>query len=535
MRKGLLRQALFVMGVMMSASADVWRRKARKRREEMRMVLSRTHDLPAMQMLWAINVMQTDTPPDIRRYLTTYPKAAAKAQMGDAAFALKWELENLILLMLSTPKDPVQLPRPPDYYNYNTAALLLNMLKKADEAEEVFMLRTGNPRIAMQKLAHKQFVWQRAWLQTERLYRHYYVYGQGECAEYFESTYGLSMGEFAISSFALHLATGQFAWQQPMVMPKEIGMRPEAMQLTIQMMTKEHADMRRFTAEQISKMTAGHTSKLAFLPSTLRQFPIISSNELDGKLIAPLPQLIIYRATTGLYYDLATGPKSLVKDATNRFEEYGKKLIEAHYPRFKVLREQSFGTKANTYLTPDLLLKDGDTIRAVFECKATKLTFGAQYADDPFNHAREAFDQLSKGISQLWKFFSRARRGLYTQEEVAPDAHGIILTMDTWYQLQGAQMLELRAAAELLVAKEPDMRPEDMRHIIVCSIEELDDVIAVSDEDEFLDTFTKAKTPEFINHAIPTVRQPVFAAPLPRKDYPFGLSEVIPLWEKLQG
>ncbi len=47
-------------------------------------------------------------------------------------------------------------------------------------------------------------------------------------------------------------------------------------------------------------------------------------------------------------------------------------------------------------------------------------------------------------------------------------------------------------------------------------------MIAVSDEDEFLDTFTKAKTPEFINHAIPTVRQPVFAAPLPRKDYPFG-------------
>jgi hypothetical protein len=105
--------------------------------------------------------------------------------------------------------------------------------------------------------------------------------------------------------------------------------------------------------------------------------------------------------------------------------------------------------------------------------------------------------------------------------------------MDTWYQVQGAQMADLRKAAEALVLNEPDMQLQDVRHIIISSMEELDDVIAVSDEEELFDTFRRAETPEFHNQAVSLIREPAGREPLPRKYYPFLLKEVLPLYDKL--
>ncbi|RUV04149.1 hypothetical protein EOB36_03725 [Mesorhizobium sp. M6A.T.Cr.TU.017.01.1.1] len=513
-------------------SLEIKKRKRTKTRDELLSVLSQFSDIQALQLLWALNVLQLDCPtelrPDLRPYLR-YPPPAAKARLGDKAFALKWEIENLLLLMLSNPKTRENII-PDRFFEFDTACILLNLYKKAEEAENKILITEQNIISEMQRYAHKQFLWQREFFQPERIYRYYYVYGQGNCATYFEQKYGLTMEEFALSCIGLYMKMLQSAWEPVPGLGGVKELRTEVIDLTMNIISKELVDLRTDTAKRIYEVADKYSSKLSYLPSSLRHYPIITSKKNGNRIIAPLPQLIMLRATSGLYYDFADGPQTLIEEANSRFEQYAKELIEARCPRFSVSREKTFGPKKARMKTPDLLLMENDQIKVVFECKATKLTFAAQFADNQYAEAPTAFNQIAKGMSQLWKFFSRARRGIYAEETVSPDVYGVILTMDNWFNLTGTQLPELRKKAAQLAADEPGIAPEDMREVVFCSIEELDDVLAVSTEDEFLETLRKSQLPEHHGWQLPVVRNPGWALNLERKAYPFNVADVLPLW-----
>lgn len=507
------------------------KRKRTNKRKELLSVLARASDAQILQLFWAVNALQSDEPPNLSRYLK-HPKEAAGAELGNNWFVLKWEIENLLLLLLSTAKTEEKFI-PARYVEFNTASILINLYKEAEQAEYRVLSENSNVLADMQRIAHKQFLWQRGFFHSERLYRYIYVYGQGGCADYFKEKNGLTIDEFVLACIGLFFKTQMDAWERVPTLEPNMGLRPEIIELAMKLISKELPEMRAEVTKRIADVASVSSSKLTYLPSSLRHFPIITSSKHGNRIIAPLPQLIMLRATSGLYYDLASGPQTLFEEANDRFEAYGKKLIEARYPRFSVSREHEFGPKKARLKTPDLLLKDGGEIKVVFECKATKLTFVAQYADNQYVEAPKAFDQIAKGMSQLWKFFSRARRGFYDAEKVSPDAYGVILTMDSWFQLEDTQLPFLRKNAEALVADEPDMLPGDMRDVVFCSMEELDDLLAVSDEDEFLETLRKSRLPEYVGWQLPLIRNPGWEQPLERKAYPFEVAEVLPLWEEI--
>lgn len=512
---------------------SVAKRKRVRARKKLLTTLSHLDDARTMQLMWSINALQSDFTPNLTRYLR-YPPEAAGARLGDPHFAFKWEIENVLLLLLSTPKQTMNSLRAPDYKNYNTAAGIINQLKQAEEAEERVQINSGNVLLEMPRLAHKQFVWQRIMLEPSRLYRYYFVYGQGKCAEFFEQKYGLTINDFAVGCIALYALAIRYAWQRLPKVSHDLPLRQDLLEKTLAIISLEMQAMRADTTERINKTASRDKAKIAYLPSSLRRYPIVTSAKHDNQMIAPLPQLIIFRMTSGLYYDLQGGPQTLIEEANGRFEEFGKKLLDARCPRFEVLREHRYAvSKARTYRTPDLLLKDDGEVKVIFECKATKLTFEAQFGDDPYVEAPKAYSQIAKGMSQLWKFFSRARRGIYTQEQVAPDAYGVILTMENWWQLDRTHLTALRAEAVQLCADEPHMLPEDMRNVIFCSIEDLDDVLAVSNEDEFLETLANSQQDEFFGWALTQVRNPYQRDKLERKDYPFTIDELLPLWKEL--
>lgn len=516
-------------------SLRIAKKKRVKARDKLLTTLSHLDDALTLQLMWSINALQSDSTADLTPYLR-YPKEAERAQLGDPHFALKWELENSLLLLLSTPKQMVNFLRAPDYQSYGTAAGIINQLKQAERAEERVLLNSGNILFEVPRLAHKQFMWQRIMFEPARLYRYYFVYGQGKCAEYFEQKYGLTINDFAVGCIGLYGQTMRRAWQRPPTIPADFPLRQDVFEKTLAIISLEMQAMRADTTERINKVASPDKAKIAYLPSSLRRYPIITSAKHNNQMIAPLPQLIVFRMTSGLYYDLQGGPQTLIEEANGRFEEFSKKLLDARCPRFEVLREHGYAvSKAKTYRTPDLLLKDGGTVKVVFECKATKLTFEAQFGDDPYVEAPKAYSQIAKGMSQLWKFFSRARRGIYAHEKVDPNAHGVILTMENWWQLDRTQLTALRSEAKELCADEPDLLPEDMRDVIFCSIEDVDDVLAVSNEDEFLETLGRSQKEEFFGWALTEVRNPYRKLELERKDYPFSIGELLPLWKKVAG
>ena len=526
--------ALFLeCGQVGRATRDLKRRKAQRKFVRLREILAKGDDQSWLRLIWAVNMLQSGFVADASRYLN-YPTNAATSAPDSELAIHEWELETIVSMLLSTPKWKRRFVERRDSYRtdlFDTMAHLINLLRGGEDFEAGSYLNDGNIMLEMSRIAHRQFGWQRGFATSERLYRYVYVYGQGQCAEYFERTNGLTLSDFLKVGFYLSAQLHKQPWAKPVAV--------EALDISIALIERamphfalELSAMRVAADDLVAKLGGTGMRRVAYLPSILRRYPIVLDRKA-GVHIAPLPQLIVFRMTAGLYYDIAQGPQHLMTEANTRFEEYVRRLVAAYFPRFMALPSQAYGTRKAPLHSPDVLILDSNEVVVVIECKATKLTYDAQFADDPMNAAKGAYTQLVKGIAQLWRFFSHARLGRYRGPTVSERAHGVLLTLDSWMQMDAERRREAIEAARLLVADERDVLDVDMRPITFCSMQDLADVMIVSTDDQFLSTLESAETEQYQGWNLREIRRQ--AGQEVGRPFPFDVAELLPWWERLRG
>ncbi len=366
--------------------------------------MSRADDAGFIQLAWAVSVLQSDPSVDVRRYLN-FPKEAETKESNSPHRIFKWEIETLVLLLLTTAKY-VTKPGPNrliDCTQFEAMRHATNLLRALENSEYAALPENNDVLMEMHRIGHRQFAWQRGYATWERLYRFAFIYGQGNCAKYFHARNGLTIAEFLQVSFALFAVLRLWPWtKQPNL--GELGIDQMILDRALFLLSRPLNETRVEAKALIDKASAQVPARIAYLPSALRQFPIIRLSE-HGTMISPLPELIMFRATAGLYYDLRTGPQHLMAESNEQFELYTRNIIKEFCPRFDLLPSQDYGLKKSSFTTPDVLLLDGGLIAAVIECKAAKLTYEAQFRDNPIVEAANAYTQIIKGITQLWKFF----------------------------------------------------------------------------------------------------------------------------------
>lgn len=341
----------------------------------------------------------------------------------------------------------------------------------------------------------------------------------------------MSIADFVTVGFYLFTQLHHAPWSRPVAIEK-LGIDVPLVERALPLFSMDVEGMRRETRTLIDRLQGRAAQRVAYLPSALRRFPIIRDPRTETYM-SPLPQLIMFRMTAGLYYDIASGPQKLMTEANDRFEAYTRKLVGAYFPRFEVHPSQAYGTRKFPLNSPDVLIQDGDSIVAVIECKATKLTYDAQFADDPMQAAKNAYTQLIKGVAQLWRFFSQVRRGIYRGPPVSPTARAMLLTMDSWMEVAGGMRRDAVVAARVLVEGEPEVTEEDMRPVVFCSMQDLADVMIVSNEDRFLSTLDSAVVPAYGGWNFREVHRDS-AGPQNEKAFPFDVAELAPSWKLLR-
>jgi len=137
-----------------------------------------------------------------------------------------------------------------------------------------------------------------------------------------------------------------------------------------------------------------------------------SENEeaIDDKFIAPIPDILMYRITIGLYYQLYNiYGKEFTTNFGDLFELYVSKIIEGFNLPGKLIPEKEIdsylpikGKKGGTTRRPDWVIFTENGI-IIIECKAT------HYTQDTFEHGVDARDigwliQIRKSLDQFAKF-----------------------------------------------------------------------------------------------------------------------------------
>ncbi len=511
---------------------DLSRKKLQKLAPKLAELLRRADDLSFLQLAWAVNGIQSNMlTSDAKRFIQGPPEAVT-SDISSPYFIYKWEIETFVTLLLALPKEPNLSPRGDvDCRKYGTLAYGANLLRKIEDAETGLLITADNILLEMPRIAYRQFGWQRGYFNSERMYRYHFVYGQGLCAEYFKSAHGLSIEDFALACVQLLVTLFRRPWITRDIQDNPFGIAPNAMALTLKMISRQLPEMR----EETIKLLGDHkdiVTRSSYLPSSLRRFPIIESPR-NGSIISPLPELIAFRATAGLYYDIRGGGQAVINDANHRFEKYCRMIIKARCPRLEALETEKYGSRKASFETPDVLIKDRGEVVAVLECKAAKVTFAAQYAEDPLTQGRQTVEQIIKGIVQLWRFFSHVRRGIYSSQPVAADAPAVIVTMEQWGVASNTLQASCLAEALKRVEGDTDIAEEDKKQVVFTSVESLDDVLATSDDDKILAILRKATELKYAGWTLDGVRDNCKIEKSERKRYPFNIRELLPGWERL--
>ncbi|MDF1847015.1 MAG: hypothetical protein P1U69_07440 [Parvibaculaceae bacterium] len=504
-------------------------------RKKLNNVLAKADDEAFIQMAWAIDALQSDRVEVAARFID-FPQEAAESEIASPYSVHKWELETLVCRLLVVGKDTLRdgRYRITDCSKFTAGATAANHLRNMENAESRIFLKRVDVLREMPRIAHRQFPWQRGYSNVSRFYRYAYLYGLGVCGEFFRHTHGLTLNDFSLVGFALHAAFQKSPNISRDYSLEEIGITPDTMEAALTLLSTPITNARAEAAKLVRAANKNTATPLptAYQPSFLRHSPILAFGANNERLRAPLPDLIHQRITSGVYYDLIKGGTHLRNEAADRFEQYSADYIAAMMPRFSVGRSENYGSRKRPIFTPDVLVKDNDEIVVVVECKATKLTFGAQFAEDPMAEAESAYHEIANGVFQIWRYFSHARRGIAGPDVVRPDAHGMVLTLDTWLVMSGGYQNQLLAEATTLAARDPEITAEDRRKVVFCAIEDLETTLTNSDEDSFLRAMSSATNEDrFAGYILPDIYRENEEDEIEAKPFPFELGDVLPWWQ----
>jgi hypothetical protein len=498
-------------------------------RKKLNNYLETADDEGLMQLLWAANALQSDAEQAAAPYLDyRYPKTAVTTDLTQPSFIYKWELETLANEALATPKRTHRRrggTRTLNTRSYNAVVNMANVLGKLENAEDVQGLKERSVLREMARIANRQFDWQRGYLNLPQFYRNAFVYGQGACADYFKAQHSITINQLSLVGFCMHTMLAENPVFRRRTDLSAVDVDSDVLERALVLIAKPISAMRALAAEERRK---GYFT--AYRPSVLRRFPCIMFGDENDRVRAPLPQLILERVTSGVFYDVVGGGGAVRHDYGRRFEEYCIKYLRAMLPTLNWREEVKYRARGSEMSTSDILLVEGVELGLAIECKATRMAYRAKFGDGDLDGG---FEEIIKGVFQLWRFFSHCRRGL-TGLTINKDAVGAVLTLDNWLQMANPLQDEvLSAASEMAAAKDPEIVEEDKRPITFFGITSMESTLATATSKSFLQAVRAAATAEFRGRLLSNVHERFTKKDQPTKPYPFrsDMGSVLPWWD----
>lgn len=408
--------------------------------------------------------------------VTGYPNNALDVDVGDPSYIPRWPLETLANELMVVPK-AFHLPRGRNrqvrHDHYATVRTIYNTLLKLENSEEGSELKRHSVFNELSRLWQRQVGWQRGNDNLLSIYRSLRIYGTGLPAEHFESSYGISVDSFFKLGFALYSEIKNNLVSRIMIDPRPIGETVESLQTTISRLSVP-IDLARTLAKN---RRAQFKAPTAYKPSVFREFPII---RFEDRLRSPIPDLILERITSGLYYDVVSGGDSVWNHIGRNFENYCVELLELAETGWEITKEHRYGTKKRGYKTPDILIKEDGCVKVIVECKSKYMSIQDRYLNISEIDSSVGYNEIAKAVFQIWRLRAHSRRKISGAPELCADVASVVLTHDAWLEMAEPIVEKVYAIANRLADNEGDIEPNDRSPVAFCHIGELEYALQVA-------------------------------------------------------
>lgn len=360
---------------------------------------------------------------------------------------------------------------------WDDLADVVNHLRALEGVLHQLHLSGDNILLEMLRVSHQQFPWQRR-PKTRFVGRYYRVFSDADIDAICTRLTKLSVQKIYAIGSALW---GHFSSRAFLSLPVPI---------TIANISKDDLDAffalastGVYALRQQVKADFAVDDTFAYDNRFLRASPLISFQNAGKEFLAcPLPTLLFWRFTSGLYYDL-TRDNDFFNALGASFQKYvgevlGRALKDT---KMQYLPEEKYGKKGYTKDTVDWVLLDEEA--AVFiECKSKRLSLGAKANLVSRDALLTDIGKLADGVVQLYKTVLEYKADKYPSLRfnetriIVP----LVVTLENWFPLQHAVLIELdkQVEAKLAAQKLPDSLRSEMPYVIA-SCDEIEEAAQI--------------------------------------------------------
>lgn len=489
-------------------------------------------------LFWACHTLQTDRSDFGMKILDpdTIPEKAKSAKLGDPLHINKWEIETLSNELLTTEKK-IRWKHGQQTHirsdNFHTMVNLINYLRKKENQDQRIQKKHENIHTELSRIANRQFPWQRGFDNIIQIYKYYYIYGYGDSAEYFQENNGVSIENFSLSCFAIYAALKTHHLANPYQICDALKINQSDMKKTIEIISVDNEKARSMAREIRLKSTP-----TADRPSIFRTYPCISFGKNGDRIRSPLPELIIHRMSSGLFYDLTQSGTSIKRYYADRFEKYCYNYLSSTLSEFHWKRSFPYKIKKVNQDSPDIIClnRKNNNVEIVLECKSTRMSYQSMFGRNP--DIERGYDEIAKAVFQIWRFFSHCRRGL-TNNKAAPQPVGVVLTLDGWLVMaRNAHGSVMEKANDLCSAKDPGILEEDKKPIVFVTSDAMEKTLSTANEETFKTALIRSGDNRFLGWQLDLVHENITeeAGTRAQRGFIFAdkLDELLPWWRKME-
>ena len=205
----------------------------------------------------------------------------------------------------------------------------------------------------------------------------------------------------------------------------------------------------------ILKLAQRYDTSFFFAYNPLRGLPLIRTGLLGAQNITcPLPTLLFWKFTGGLYYNLLSDARFFQAFGA-AFQNYVGEAIRraCPNPKFRLLPEQSYRLGKDRKDTVDWIFA-GEEAAIFLECKAKRLTWDAKVALDDLTPLSDDIDVLANAIVQTYKNIEEYQKGHYPHFAFDEDRriYPIVVTLENWHLFGPVLLPMVHKAVEDMLA-----------------------------------------------------------------------------------
>jgi hypothetical protein len=334
-------------------------------------------------------------------------------------------------------------------------------------------------RLEMMRISHRQFVWQQQRLHQRWIIRYYKLFNTPSIDALLQRATELTVDQIYLIGMSY---LGKFL-QRPDVMQQA--------KVEIPGLTGQHFDLfLRFTSlsfgELRNKLRAEHAldADFAYRYSSLREFPLIRmSHKGLVEIVCPIPMLLFWRMTSGLYYTLKD-QQGFANPFGESFQRYVGEVLRHRMTNeaMQILQESEYQVGSQRKDTVDWIVSQGEEAALFVECKTKRLTWASKVSLADLTALEQDMRKLAGAVTQVYRTIIDYRENRYPHLRFTPGRHiyPVIVTLEDWY-LFGPDLpkrLEEAVRTDMVAADLPINWLEEMPYSIM-SVDDFETVTGV--------------------------------------------------------